>query len=108
MATDHDIPGQIAAERAYWQLTLHGLDPRHATWAPGSDPADTLHTGGAAAIQTALHNAQPLADTLIDERLRNLPTEQAASRGHRRPRRPTRPHLDQPSGHHRRPHRRRS
>jgi DNA primase catalytic core len=77
VATDHDIPGQMAAERAYWQLTLHGLDPRHATWSPGSDPADTLHTEGAAAIQTALHNAQPLADTLIDDRLCNLPTEQA-------------------------------
>ena len=53
--------------------------PRHATWAPGSDPADTLHSHGAAGVQAALHAAQPLAATLIDERLRNLPADQAAT-----------------------------
>ena len=79
VATDHDIPGQVAAERAYWMLTLHGLDPRHATWQPGSDPAETLHSHGAAGVTAALHAAQPLAATLIDERLRNLPADQAAT-----------------------------
>jgi DNA primase len=79
VAIDHDIPAQIAAERAYWMLTLHGLDPRHATWQPGSDPAETLHSHGAAGVTAALHAAQPLAATLIDERLSNLPADQAAT-----------------------------
>jgi DNA primase len=79
VATDHDIPGHVAAERAYWMLTLHGLDPRHATWQPGFDPAQTLHSHGAVGVTAALHPAQPLAATLIDERLRNLPADQAAT-----------------------------
>jgi DNA primase len=79
VATDHDIPGQVAAERAYWMLTLHGLDPRHATWHPGSDPAETLHSLGAAGVAAALHAARPLAATLVDERLRDLPADQAAA-----------------------------
>ena len=42
VATDADIPGQVAAERAYWHLTPHGLNPRHAKWPDNTDPADVL------------------------------------------------------------------
>ena len=61
VATDADVPGQVAAERAFWHLTPHGLNPRYATWperqptpptsSPATDPKRSL---------AALDRAQPL------------------------------------------------
>jgi len=73
VATDPDLAGQLAAERDYWMLTARGGDPRHATLPPGQDPADLLRTAGPAALRDRLQQARPLADTLIDERLADLP-----------------------------------
>ena len=74
VATDGDLAGQIAAERDYWLLTPHGLNPHHAALPPGEDPASLLTTGGPTALRAALHQAGPLAITLRTERLTNLPT----------------------------------
>jgi len=73
VATDPDLPGQLAAERDYWMLTARGGDPRHATLPAGQDPADLLRAAGPDALRDRLHQARPLADTLIDERLADLP-----------------------------------
>ncbi len=77
VATDADLAGRLAAERAYWTLTLHGMDPALATLPPGSDPADLYATGGPATLTQALNQSRPLGDALIDERLAHLPSEQA-------------------------------
>ena len=76
VATDADLAGQVAADRAYWLLTVHRLDPRHARLPAGSDPADLLTRRGPAALAAALDAARPLADVLLDDRL-TLPTDQA-------------------------------
>ncbi|MDO5670110.1 MAG: MobF family relaxase [Corynebacterium sp.] len=78
IATDADLAGRLAAERDYWMLTPHGLDPRYAILNPGSDPAELLATGQAAALNHALTEAGSLADALINERISNLPTPEAA------------------------------
>ncbi|WP_232550170.1 toprim domain-containing protein [Propioniciclava soli] len=78
IATDADLAGRLAAERDYWMLTPHGLDPRYAILNPGTDPAELLATGQAAALNHALTQAGPLADALINERISNLPTPDAA------------------------------
>ncbi len=59
-------------------LTPHGLDPRYAILNPGTDPAELLATGQAAALNHALTQAGPLAHALINERISNLPTPDAA------------------------------
>lgn len=78
IATDADLAGRLAAERDYWMLTPHGLDPRYAILNPGTDPAELLATGQAAALNHALTQAGPLAHALINERISNLPTPDAA------------------------------
>ena len=77
VGTDADVPGQVAAERAFWHLTPHGLNPRHAVWPDGSDPADVLTHHGPQPLIAALDQAQPLGDVLVEERLRHLPARQA-------------------------------
>jgi DNA primase len=77
VATDADAAGRIAAERAYWMLSCHRLDPLHAPLADGTDPADLLALKGPAALTRALAAAQPLAERLLDERLVNLPPAEA-------------------------------
>ena len=72
VATDGDLPGRVAAERDYWMLTQHGLDPAAATFPDGLDPADVLNRDGAAALERALATARPLGDLLLEERLTNL------------------------------------
>jgi len=79
IATDGDIAGRIAAERAYWLLTPHGLDPRHTSFAEGQDPASMLTDDGPTPLRAALHQAGPLAATLIEERLANLPANEQLS-----------------------------
>jgi DNA primase catalytic core len=77
VATDADPAGRIAAERAYWMLSSHRLDPRYAPLAEGADPADILALKGPNALTEALAAAQPLAERLLDERLANLPPAEA-------------------------------
>ena len=78
VATDGDLAGRVAAERDYWILTPYGHDPRYAALPDGTDPADLLATGRAAALATALESASPLARRLIDERMSHLPAGEAA------------------------------
>ena len=74
-------------------LTARGADPRHVAFPAGHDPASLLRRDGRAALAGRLTAAtSPLADVLVDERLRHLPPGEALPRrrgGHRRrPRRP--------------------
>lgn len=81
VATDADLAGQVAAERDFWMLTPHGLDPGYARFPDGLDPADLLAQRGPAALTAAVASGQPafrsLGDHLLTERLDNLGAEQA-------------------------------
>lgn len=79
IATDADLAGHVAAERDYWQLTPHGINPLRAGLDEGTDPADLLHRHGTTALTHALDAATPMADTMIDERVANLPVPVAAN-----------------------------
>lgn len=78
IATDNDLAGRLAAERDFWLLTPHGLDPTYAQLPAGSDPADLIATGRTSTLNHALTQALPLAEVLINERLGNLPPAKAA------------------------------
>ena len=77
VATDADLAGQVAAERDFWMLTPHGLDPAYAQFPTSMDPAELLALRGPAALVGALASATPLGDRLLGERLDNLPPEHA-------------------------------
>ncbi len=77
VATDADLAGQVAAERDFWMLTPHGLDPGYARFPEGLDPADLLAHRGPAALTAALASGQTLGDQLLSERLDNFAPEQA-------------------------------
>ncbi|KRF20164.1 transfer protein Tra [Nocardioides sp. Soil797] len=81
VATDADLAGQVAAERDFWMLTPHGMDPGFARFPDGLDPADLLAQRGPAALTAAVASGQPafraLGDQLLTERLDNLGPEQA-------------------------------
>ena len=77
VATDADLPGQVAAERDFWMLTPYGLDPGYAQFPEGLDPADMLELRGPSQLREALVGARPLAEVLVEERLTNLPPAQA-------------------------------
>ena len=81
VATDPDLAGQVAAERDFWMLTPHGIDPGYAQLPDGLDPADLLAQRGAAALTAALASGQPafraLGDQLLTERLDNLDPDHA-------------------------------
>ncbi|GGO85326.1 hypothetical protein GCM10011584_05040 [Nocardioides phosphati] len=81
VATDADLAGQVAAERDFWMLTPHGMDPGFARFPDGLDPADLLAQRGPAALTAAVASGQPafrsLGDQLLNERLDNLAPEQA-------------------------------
>ncbi len=68
VATDADTAGQLAAERAYWQLTPHGLTPHIVRWPHGADPADILHRYGPAHLAQALRTPIDLTDYLLAQR----------------------------------------
>jgi DNA primase catalytic core len=72
VATDADGAGWKAAQRAYWQLTARGDNPAYVLMAEGFDPATTLERGGPDAVRQMLARSQPLARTLIDERIYSL------------------------------------
>ena len=76
IATDADLAGEIAAQRAYWMLSARGDNPRHAAMRGGKDPAEILQYAGTAALRAALNEAPPLARHLLDERL-NHPGDQS-------------------------------
>ncbi|MDN5899216.1 MAG: relaxase domain-containing protein [Brachybacterium sp.] len=76
-ATDADVAGQVAAERDFWMLTPHGMDPGYAHLPDDLDPADLLELRGPAALVAALETRRPLGERLLNERLTNLPPEQA-------------------------------
>jgi DNA primase catalytic core len=67
VATDADQAGWKAAQRAYWQLTVRGDNPRHVLMPADFDPAALLENGGPAAVQQTLAQSQPLARILIEE-----------------------------------------
>ncbi|WP_308116748.1 toprim domain-containing protein [Nocardioides sp. TRM66260-LWL] len=81
VATDADLAGQVAAERDFWMLTPHGMDPGFARFPDGLDPADLLAQRGPAALTATVASGQPafraLGDQLLTERLDNLAPEQA-------------------------------
>ncbi len=72
VATDADLAGRVAAERAYWMLTPHNLDPDHLALRDGSDPADLFRQAGPNAVREALDAAEPLGPSLVEERLDHL------------------------------------
>ncbi|WP_082606330.1 MobF family relaxase [Nocardioides sp. Root190] len=81
VATDADLAGKVAAERDFWMLTPHGMDPGIARFPDGLDPADLLAQRGPAALTAAVASGQPafraLGDQLLTERLDNLAPEHA-------------------------------
>lgn len=83
VATDNDenLSGQVAAERDYWLLAPHDLDSGHATFPSGLDPADMYTLRGPAALREALKQPNALANSLLEERLTNLPPGQARTAG---------------------------
>jgi DNA primase len=70
IATDADRAGRDAAERDYWILTPHGIDPLHAHLPDGCDPADLVSIGTPDCLVAAVGNARSLAEDLIDELLK--------------------------------------
>jgi len=82
VATDADKAGWKAAQRAYWQLTARGDNPGHVLMTDGLDPAKILENGGPAAIRQLLAESQPLARTLIDERIHAMSDHLHTAEGH--------------------------
>ncbi|MBA2696043.1 MAG: toprim domain-containing protein [Actinobacteria bacterium] len=72
VATDADLAGQVAADKAYWTLQQHQVDPLAVQLPFGTDPAQILTDQGPLALAQALMTAHPLAETLIRERVDNL------------------------------------
>jgi DNA primase catalytic core len=73
VATDADAAGRRAAERAFWLLAQHGMEPTLARLVDGADPASVLGAHGAAALTAALEGGQALGAHLLHERLHNQP-----------------------------------
>lgn len=82
VATDADKAGWKAAQRAYWQLTARGDNPSHVLMAEGFDPATVLQHGGPDAIRQLLAESQPLARTLIDERITTISNQPHTTEEH--------------------------
>ena len=74
VATDGDLAGRIAAERDYWRISPHGVEPQFVQFNPGADPASVLARSGPAALTVALQNSTLLAESLVNERIINLRT----------------------------------
>lgn len=78
VATDGDPAGRLAAERDYWKLAVHHVDPLRANLPDGTDPADLLTRHGPQHLTEILTTARPLADLLIQTRLQQTPVERGA------------------------------
>ncbi|MDC5696309.1 relaxase domain-containing protein [Intrasporangium calvum] len=77
VATDGDLAGWMAAERAYWLLAQHGAEPLSVRLDDGTDPAQLLAAEGPAGLSALLRMPRPLGHVLVHERLANLPGQQA-------------------------------
>ncbi|MCK0111898.1 relaxase domain-containing protein [Ornithinimicrobium sp. F0845] len=77
IATDADLAGHMAAERAHWLLVQHNIPTFAATLPEGTDPADLLQEHGAGTLTSALLASTPLSEVLMQERLANLSADQA-------------------------------
>lgn len=71
VATDGDLAGRIAAERDFWILTPHLLEPKFVRFGEDDDPASILERLGPIPLVSALQAATPLADEMVEERLSN-------------------------------------
>jgi DNA primase catalytic core len=76
VATDADLAGEVAAQRAFWMLTARGDTPGHLALPPGQDPADVLEHAGPKALRACLNDAQPMATHLLDQRLNHISEDQ--------------------------------
>jgi DNA primase catalytic core len=72
VATDADLAGEVAAQRAFWMLSARGDTPGHFVMPRGQDPADVLEHAGPKALRACLNDAQPLARHLLDEQLNHI------------------------------------
>ncbi|WP_156464798.1 MobF family relaxase [Aeromicrobium sp. Root495] len=72
VATDGDIPGYVAAERAYWLLGAHDLQPRRIPIDAGDDPSELYEREGPAALVAKLQESEALASSLVRERLQDV------------------------------------
>ena len=72
VATDADLAGEVAAQRAFWMLTARGDTPDHLAMPGGQDPADVLEHAGPKVLRACLNDAQPLARYLLDQALNHL------------------------------------
>lgn len=77
VATDADLAGRVAAERAFWMLAQHNLDAAALDLPETADPADVLRGQGPAALRALLDSPQPLGSVLVAERLANVPPDGA-------------------------------
>ena len=77
VATDGDVAGWMAAERAYWLLAQHAADPLSVRFDEGADPAQVLAAEGPACLSALLRMPRPLGQVLVHERLANLPGQRA-------------------------------
>ncbi len=77
VATDADLAGRMAAERAHWLLAQHNVPTFAAALPEGTDPAQLLHDQGPGAVTTTLLACSPLAEALLQERLTNLAVDEA-------------------------------
>lgn len=77
VATDADLAGRMAAERAHWLLAQHNVPTFAAPLPKGSDPASLLHDQGTNALTSAILGAAPLSHLLLEERLTNVRGNQA-------------------------------
>jgi DNA primase len=69
VAFDNDSAGRQASLRAYELLRSTGAWPTTAILPDGLDPAALAQQQGSDALRTALDNAPPLADLVVDDRL---------------------------------------
>ncbi|USQ78011.1 toprim domain-containing protein [Ornithinimicrobium cryptoxanthini] len=77
VATDADLAGRMAAERAHWLVSQHNIPTFAAPLPQGTDPADLLHNQGADALTSAILGSCPLSELLLQERLTNLSIDEA-------------------------------
>jgi DNA primase len=67
VATDSDPAGWTAAQRSFWHLTAADIDPRYVYLPDGMDPSELFQRHGTDAITSAIEQAAPLGDAMIDQ-----------------------------------------
>ena len=77
LATDADQAGDHAAERDFWRLAVHGIDPTRAILPTGADPAAILAEHGPDRLRAVLDSTRPQAEAMIHTRLAGQPRSQA-------------------------------